>query len=187
MFVLFFARPAAGAVVPLRRFRARTTLGSTVAVRARTLGWQTQLLTSTVPLFSSSGSTFANLLDTTMASNSEDAFAKLVDEGPVQADKLLKEDEILSEEDKKKPETASCGPSEDGAEKKPKKACANCTCGLAEKEAEAQEPNPADAPKSSCGSCYLGDAFRCASCPYRGMPAFKPGEKVTIDTTSDDL
>lgn len=105
------------------------------------------------------------------------SFDKLVDEGPVSQDKLLNEDEILTEEEKKRPEPVK------NPEGKPKKPCANCTCGLADEKPAATTTEV----KSSCDSCYLGDAFRCASCPYRGMPAFKPGEKVTIDTTSDDI
>ncbi|KAK6630776.1 hypothetical protein RUM44_002945 [Polyplax serrata] len=88
-------------------------------------------------------------------------------------DDLIDEDNLLSEEDLKKPDPSSlrvCGTTGK------RKACKNCTCGLAEELAgEKAPPKP-----SSCGNCYLGDAFRCSTCPYLGMPAFKPGEKIQI-------
>jgi len=28
--------------------------------------------------------------------------------------------------------------------------------------------------------CGLGDAFRCAGCPYRGLPAFEMGKKIEL-------
>ncbi|XP_051239286.1 anamorsin isoform X2 [Dicentrarchus labrax] len=96
---------------------------------------------------------------------------------------LVDSDALLDEDDLKKPDPASlkapsCG---EGAGKK-KKACKNCSCGLAEElEQESKGKQKTNLPKSACGSCYLGDAFRCASCPYAGMPAFKPGEKIVLD------
>mmetsp|Transcript_22970 Transcript_22970/g.59071 ORF Transcript_22970/g.59071 Transcript_22970/m.59071 type:complete len:342 (+) Transcript_22970:14-1039(+) len=88
---------------------------------------------------------------------------------------LMDEDELLDAPDAALPERA-------GADKctpqTRKQACANCSCGLKEMQEAAANSEPP--PKSSCGSCGLGDAFRCEGCPYRGMPPFKPGEEVKI-------
>ncbi|KAG6868471.1 electron carrier [Termitomyces sp. T159_Od127] len=121
---------------------------------------------------------------------------------------------LLTVADKARP-VPTCEPV-DVTKPRRKKACKNCSCGLAELEeeerksgkvvfldgtidGEAKEITQAErdrliqaakaAPKatSSCGSCFLGDAFRCAGCPYRGLPAFKPGEKVEIDFGMDDI
>lgn len=92
---------------------------------------------------------------------------------------LVNDDDLLIEEDKIKPSAVmDCGPGTT------KKACKNCSCGMAELEAQEKTQLAADSgnAKSSCGSCYLGDAFRCGGCPYRGLPAFKPGEQVQIPT-----
>lgn len=140
---------------------------------------------------------------------------------------------LLTDADRERP-LPECSPVANEAPRR-KKACKNCTCGLAELEAEELEKGKvvvldgteggqamevragekdrliaaaAAAPKatSSCGNCYLGDAFRCSSCPYRGkllfsqpicmrrylclplgLPAFKPGEKVEFDFDMDDI
>lgn len=99
---------------------------------------------------------------------------------------LIDENALLDDAEKaQKPAASGDG---GGCATKPT-ACANCSCGRAEAEAAGQKPvkaklttamleNPGEG--SSCGNCSLGDAFRCAGCPYRGLPAFKPGEKIEL-------
>jgi len=82
-----------------------------------------------------------------------------------------------------------------------KRACKNCSCGLREIEeeaatasasattgAEAKQDDGHESDHSDhdhgagggCGGCAKGDAFRCAKCPYLGLPAFTPGMKPKI-------
>lgn len=120
-------------------------------------------------------------------------------------DDLMDEDTLLTEEDLNRPLVvpAECRPTV----AKRRKACKDCTCGMKERlEAEdaARRANAdyklkdmATAVKlgvndlneldftvkgktGSCNNCALGDAFRCAGCPYIGLPAFKPGEEVRL-------
>ncbi|KQK15888.1 anamorsin homolog isoform X1 [Brachypodium distachyon] len=94
---------------------------------------------------------------------------------------LIDENVLLTEEDLKKPKLPVVG---DGKVKAARKACKNCTCGRAEAEQKVEKleltAEQIDNPQSACGSCGLGDAFRCGACPYRGLAPFKLGEKVSL-------
>uniref|UniRef100_A0A7S1WWR9 Anamorsin homolog n=1 Tax=Alexandrium catenella TaxID=2925 RepID=A0A7S1WWR9_ALECA len=105
------------------------------------------------------------------------AAAALPNSGKVQ---LIDEDALLGEV----PEPVGKGKSDCSSQPK---ACANCSCGRKELEDkvgadEAKKRLEQGKERSACGSCYLGDAFRCETCPYRGLPAFKPGTKVELSS-----
>ena len=97
------------------------------------------------------------------------------------SDDLVDENELLNDNIQVK-KVSGCD--EDGpAERGTRRACKNCSCGLKEEEDAAAAAgiklnlDDASMMKSACGNCSKGDAFRCASCPHRGKPAFQ-------DTTS---
>ncbi|KAL0371965.1 UNVERIFIED_CONTAM: Anamorsin [Sesamum calycinum] len=94
---------------------------------------------------------------------------------------LIDEDSLLTEEDLKKPQL----PPSDCEVGSTRKACKNCTCGRAEAEEKVEKlgisMDQLNNPQSACGNCGLGDAFRCSTCPYKGLPPFKLGEKRTFE------
>lgn len=97
---------------------------------------------------------------------------------------LVDEDTLLTEEDAARPAPPT-GPSggddcEVGAGGR--KACKDCTCGRAEGGGPPAKltPEMIENPTSGCGSCSLGDAFRCGGCPYRGLPAFELGKRIEL-------
>ncbi|KAH7376131.1 cytokine-induced anti-apoptosis inhibitor 1, Fe-S biogenesis-domain-containing protein [Plectosphaerella cucumerina] len=129
-------------------------------------------------------------------------------------DELIDEDTLLTEEDLKR--TVNMPPECAPKAGKRRRACKDCTCGLAERLAAEDATKRADADAKlqaiqkakpvtlglddltevdftvegktgSCGNCSLGDAFRCDGCPYIGMPSWKPGEQVRFDNLEVQL
>lgn len=111
-----------------------------------------------------------------------------VDDADASALELVDEGALL-EDDLPTPEKVrdfTCGPSEKEGKKR---ACKDCSCGLAELEAREGTGTPMDPniKASSCGGCYKGDAFRCANCPFLGKPAFEPGNERLVLALQDDI
>lgn len=116
---------------------------------------------------------------------------------PGNDDELIDEDSLLRSE-APRGDVNSCGVdnSQSGVPGK-KRACKNCSCGLAEEEAneaaregkevKIQTVDEQLAKSSSCGGCSRGDAFRCANCPFLGKPAFEPGQEKVVLTMTDDF
>lgn len=97
---------------------------------------------------------------------------------------LFDSDELLDPDDLKKPDPASLRAPACGEGRK-RKACRNCTSGLAaELDKEKSWEQMSSQPKSACGYCYLGDGFRCTSGPYLRVPAFTPGGQVLLSNSN---
>jgi len=124
------------------------------------------------------------------------ALTAVADVNNSHVDDKIDPESLLTEADKTRP-VPTCEPVDSRAPRR-KRACKGCTCGLTELEEEERKNGKVvlldgsqngemmvvsrtenerlldaakKAPKatSSCGNCFLGDAFRCASCPYLGM------------------
>lgn len=97
-------------------------------------------------------------------------------------EELVDAEALLTEDDLKRPQVNKENGGDCGASGR--KACANCSCGRADGTAKevklTKEMLENPQPSGGCGSCSLGDAFRCAGCPYKGLPAFEPGKPIKV-------
>merc|ERR1712070_857796 len=130
--------------------------------------------------------------------NDDNDDIEIPDDEELQQAGQIDPDTMLTEEDRQKPIIIpeACKPTT-----KRRRACKDCTCGLAERLNAEDKAKRANADENlaklsandltevdftvqgkvgSCGNCALGDAFRCDGCPYIGLPAFKPGEEVRL-------
>lgn len=105
---------------------------------------------------------------------------------------LIDEDDLLGEEGDWAPDTTAVArrrtktATDDCGGRAP---CDNCTCGRKDNGGNNTDALAAAAAPSTsnCGKCGMGDAFRCASCPFLGKPAFKPGQEQVVLEMQDDL
>ncbi|OTA23309.1 hypothetical protein BTJ68_13135 [Hortaea werneckii EXF-2000] len=130
--------------------------------------------------------------------NDDDDDMEIPDDEELQQAGQIDPNTMLTEDDRQKPIIIpeACKPTT-----KRRRACKDCTCGLAERLNAEDKAKRANADENlaklsandltevdftvqgkvgSCGNCALGDAFRCDGCPYIGLPAFKPGEEVRL-------
>lgn len=115
----------------------------------------------------------------------DDDDADMIDEDGLLEDNMLAPPPAMNAQSEK---------DDDCAGRKP---CDNCSCGRAEVYAAEERgeggadslpaPKMTAAASSACGKCTMGDAFRCASCPFLGKPAFKAGEEHVVLQMMDDL
>lgn len=159
--------------------------------------------TASTPVFAAPVALSARPLTLKRSANKAQKSAIWAIESPLLADNGRS---LLTPEDRARPECVFPDAST-GKPVKRRRACKDCTCGLADLEKEEEDraaaavkeaqaafflegdddipahvktatagvegvwpvDRRAEAKKtSSCGSCYLGDAFRCGSCPYLG-------------------
>lgn len=132
----------------------------------------------------------------------KDIWASVLSDTTEKTAAVIDDDELLENDGIVNGNGVECGPGEGKSKTIKRKACKNCTCGLADMDGNMLEnedennienknskvvmdgkKNEQQPPKSGCGSCNLGDAFRCASCPYLGLPPFKEGEKISVPTS----